>query len=52
VCDRLAFVRQRLIGAATVELRPDELLEIERAVSTIHLEGDRYPERLEKLTGR
>jgi aryl-alcohol dehydrogenase-like predicted oxidoreductase len=40
------------IGAATVELTPDDLREIDRAASTITVQGARYPERLERLTGR
>ena len=40
------------IGAATVELTHDDLREIESAVSTVPVQGDRYPERLEQLTGR
>jgi len=40
------------IGAAAVELTPDDLREIESAVSTVPVQGDRYPARLEQLTGR
>jgi len=40
------------LGAAAVELTPDDLREIESASSKIKLEGARYPERLEQLTGR
>jgi aryl-alcohol dehydrogenase-like predicted oxidoreductase len=40
------------IGAAAVELTPHDLGEIESAVSTVPVQGDRYPERLEQLTGR
>jgi aryl-alcohol dehydrogenase-like predicted oxidoreductase len=39
------------IGATTVELTPDDLRDIGSAASRIKLEGDRYPERLEKMTG-
>jgi aryl-alcohol dehydrogenase-like predicted oxidoreductase len=39
------------IGAATVELTPADLREIDSAASKIKLEGARYPERLEKMTG-
>jgi aryl-alcohol dehydrogenase-like predicted oxidoreductase len=39
------------IGAAEVELTPDDLREIESATSRITVEGARYPETLEKLTG-
>ncbi len=40
------------IGAAAVELTPGDLREIESAASKIKVEGDRYPENLERMTGR
>jgi aryl-alcohol dehydrogenase-like predicted oxidoreductase len=40
------------IGAASVELTPDDLREIESAASKIKVQGTRYPEHLEQLTGR
>ncbi len=40
------------IGAADIELTPNDLREIESAVSKVPVQGDRYPERLEQLTGR
>jgi aryl-alcohol dehydrogenase-like predicted oxidoreductase len=40
------------IGAADVELTPGDLREIESSLSKITVQGTRYPERLEKLTGR
>jgi aryl-alcohol dehydrogenase-like predicted oxidoreductase len=40
------------IGAAAFELTRKDLREIESAVSTVPVQGDRYPERLERLTGR
>jgi aryl-alcohol dehydrogenase-like predicted oxidoreductase len=40
------------IGVAKVELTPEDLLEIESAASKIAVQGARYPESLEKLTGR
>jgi aryl-alcohol dehydrogenase-like predicted oxidoreductase len=40
------------IEAAAVELTPDDVREIESALSTVPVQGDRYPERLEQLTGR
>jgi aryl-alcohol dehydrogenase-like predicted oxidoreductase len=40
------------IGAASVELTPDDLREIDSAASKITVHGDRYPEQLERLTGR
>ena len=39
------------IGAAAVELTPDDLREIDGAASKIKVEGARYPERLERMTG-
>jgi aryl-alcohol dehydrogenase-like predicted oxidoreductase len=39
------------IGATAVELTPDDLRDIDRAASKIKVEGARYPERLEKMTG-
>jgi aryl-alcohol dehydrogenase-like predicted oxidoreductase len=40
------------IGAASIELTSDDLREIESASSKIKVEGARYPERLEQMTGR
>jgi aryl-alcohol dehydrogenase-like predicted oxidoreductase len=40
------------IGAAAVELTPDDLREIERAASQIAVQGARYPDHLERMTGR
>jgi aryl-alcohol dehydrogenase-like predicted oxidoreductase len=40
------------IGAAAVELTPDDLRQIDNAASKIKLEGARYPEHLEQMTGR
>jgi len=40
------------IGAVEIELTPDDLLEIETASSRIKVEGARYPEKLEAMTGR
>ena len=40
------------IGAAAIELTSDDLREIERAASQITVQGARYPEQLEKMTGR
>jgi aryl-alcohol dehydrogenase-like predicted oxidoreductase len=39
------------IGALAVELTPEDLHEIESAASKITIQGDRYPEALEKRTG-
>jgi len=40
------------IGAVAIELTPDDLREIDSASSKIKIEGARYPEKLEKMTGR
>jgi aryl-alcohol dehydrogenase-like predicted oxidoreductase len=40
------------IGAVSIELTSDDLVEINSAASRIAIIGTRYPERLEKLTGR
>ena len=39
------------IGAVAVELTSEDLQEIDRAASKITIEGERYPEALEKRTG-
>jgi len=40
------------IGAASIELTPGDLNEIETAAAKIEVEGARYPEQLEAMTGR
>ena len=40
------------IGAVSLELTSDDLREIDRASSEIKVEGSRYPEQLEQMTGR
>jgi aryl-alcohol dehydrogenase-like predicted oxidoreductase len=40
------------LGALAVELTPDDLREIESAASKITVQGARYPEKLEQMTGR
>jgi aryl-alcohol dehydrogenase-like predicted oxidoreductase len=40
------------IGAAEIELTAEDLREIESAASKIDVQGDRYPEKLEQMTGR
>ena len=40
------------IGAAAIELTSDDLREIDSAASKITVEGARYPEQLEQMTGR
>ena len=39
------------IGAVNVELTPNDLQEIENAAAKIQVQGARYPEELDKLTG-
>ena len=39
------------IGAASVELTPHDLRDIDSAASKITVQGARYPEKLEKMTG-
>jgi aryl-alcohol dehydrogenase-like predicted oxidoreductase len=40
------------IGAVAVKLMPDDLRDIESAASKITVQGARYPEKLEQMTGR
>ncbi len=40
------------IGAVSVELTPDDLRDIDVAASGITVQGARYPEKLEQMTGR
>jgi diketogulonate reductase-like aldo/keto reductase len=40
------------LGAADVELTPEDLRDIETASSNIRVEGARYPEWLQPLSGR
>jgi aryl-alcohol dehydrogenase-like predicted oxidoreductase len=40
------------IGAAAVELTADDLREIDDAASTITVQGARYPESMQRMTGR
>lgn len=39
------------IGAASLTLTADDLRKIEMAVSKVRMEGARYPETAEKMTG-
>jgi len=39
------------IGAVSIQLTPEDLRDIDAAASQIKVEGARYPERLEKMTG-
>ena len=40
------------IGAASIELTPDNLRDIESALSKIAVQGDRYPPKLAAMVGR
>lgn len=40
------------IGAAEIELTPGEVEEIERAASSITVQGERYPEHIERMSYR
>ncbi len=40
------------IGAAAIRLATEDLLEIDRAAAAISVQGARYPEHLQRLTGR
>ena len=40
------------LGAAKIALSADDLREIDQASSSLQVQGERYPEALEKMTGR
>jgi hypothetical protein len=40
------------IGAVPVELTPGDMRDIDQAAAGITVEGNRYPEQLERMTGR
>jgi aryl-alcohol dehydrogenase-like predicted oxidoreductase len=40
------------LAAASIQLSTEDLADIDRAASSIHVEGARYPEHLNRLTGR
>jgi aryl-alcohol dehydrogenase-like predicted oxidoreductase len=48
---RLARLEEN-IGAASVQLTPEDLREIDSAASQITVQGARYPEHIERMTGR
>ena len=48
---KLARLEENL-GAASIELTPADLREIDTAASQITVQGARYPEHLEQMTGR
>jgi len=39
------------LGTVSIQLTPEDLREIDAATSQITVQGDRYPERIEKMTG-
>jgi aryl-alcohol dehydrogenase-like predicted oxidoreductase len=43
---------QENLGAATVALTPDDLRDVTRAAAEVTVQGARYPEHLERMTGR
>ena len=43
---------KKTINAAAVELAADDLRDIERAASHVTMQGARYPEELDRMTGR
>jgi aryl-alcohol dehydrogenase-like predicted oxidoreductase len=43
---------QENLGAATLTLSPSDLHEIDDALAAITLQGDRYPEAMQRMTGR
>lgn len=40
------------LGAAAIELKPEDLRDINEAIAKVPVQGERYPERLAKMTGR
>jgi aryl-alcohol dehydrogenase-like predicted oxidoreductase len=40
------------IGALAIELTPEDLREMDSGAAKVPVQGDRYPEHLEKMTGR
>jgi hypothetical protein len=50
--DHKAACLDENIGAVAVELTADDLSDIENAAANIKVQGERYPEKLEQLTGR
>jgi len=48
---KLARVEEN-IGAADIDLSPEDVQEIESAASKIAVQGGRYPEELERMTYR
>ena len=40
------------LGAAAIQLTPEDLREIDRAAAQIEVHGARYPEHLQQMVGR
>jgi aryl-alcohol dehydrogenase-like predicted oxidoreductase len=40
------------LGAAAIQLSPEDLRDIDRAAAAIHVQGARYPEHMQKMVGR
>jgi hypothetical protein len=45
-------MQKRILGKGGLELTADNLLQIEVAAAKISVQGNRYPDKLEELTGR
>ena len=43
---------QENVGAGAIDLTSDDLRELDSTASTITIQGARYPEELERMTGR
>ncbi len=48
----LTWTLEENLGAVNVELTSEDLREIDEAASEIDVQGARYPEKLEAMTGR
>ncbi len=49
---RFLLVTDENLGAAKVELSPDDLRDIDGAAARITIHGDRYPAHMQALVGR
>jgi len=43
---------EEYLGAANIELTPDDLRQLDTAASKIHVQGERYPEAMQRLVNR
>jgi aryl-alcohol dehydrogenase-like predicted oxidoreductase len=48
---KLARLEENL-GAAALDLTPDDVAEIDETAARVPVEGERYPERLQRMVGR